>query len=258
MNKIVEMFVNWKKKTIEIVQPQEMQLEIREDGYFTINTEEVFKKEIAKQPEQLFEEEIEVLLNVEQEIRLYRSWSTALSIMIGRTADIVEIPRNLAKQIIILAQGYGLLYEGNNYTWKVIKEIRSRWLDRAKEKENNLKDPNTISRIPSTPQESIDRLAKMSTPKQKAKARGEAYIEKDIVEEVEESPIEVVREGLYSPAKEAKEREKKIRDEQIKRDSEQYKREANSKDAQPILPKCVRVIGVIEEKEKEKLKKQRK
>jgi len=256
MNKTIQIHVDWKKKTLTMIEPQNIPLEIDEAGNCIID-EEMLKAKVRTAYES-FEEDVELLLTVEQEIRLYRYLGTALSIMMGRTADVVKIDKKLAKTIILLAQEYGFLYEGNNYSWKINKDTKSRWIERAKEKEYYLQDPNTISRVPSTPQESLDRLERMSTPEQKAKARGEAYIKKDIEEEEEEVPTEVIHEQLYSPAKEAKEKEKKARDEQAKRDSEEYKRKANSKEAQPVVPKCIRVLGVIEEKEKDKPKKQKK
>ena len=251
MNKSIQINVDWKHKTVVLVQPKNMQLKIDEEGNIIIDDEMLRVKE--KQIEQLFEEEIELVLTVEQEIKLYRSWGMALSVMIGRTADIVGIDKKLAKSIIILAQQHGFLYEGNNYTWKIIKEIRSRWLSRAKEKESYLKDPNTINRIPQTPQESIDRLEKMSTLEQKAKARGEVSIKEDIKGEAsikedikEESPIEVIDENkIYSPAAKAKQVEKEARDRKIQKEKEQYLNEANSvnKYVEQSLPKCVKKIA---------------
>ena len=204
-------------------------------------------------PAELFEHALEI--TTEQLIELYKYWGSTKVILVKNTAIRLNISNREASIIKDLAFKYNLITQGHNSTWKVVDPIiQGRWIAEAIKLERGERPLNYD--MPKTPQESLDRLERMSTSEQKAKARGEAYIKKDIEEE--EVPTEVIHEQLYSPAKEAKEKEKKARDEQAKRDSEEYKRKANSKEAQPVVPKCIRVLGVIEEKEKDKPKKQKK
>lgn len=250
MSKIIEINIDWKKKVIMIVQPINLVLEVDEAGTCIINDEMLKIK--PREAYDLFEDELIELLKPEQEIQLYKCWGMALSIMLGRTADIVGIDKRLAKQIIMLAEQYGLLYQGNNYSWKIVnKDMKGRWLDKAKEKERYLKDPNTVSRVPQTPQESLDKLAKMSTPEQKAKARGEACVveESMIVKEKEESPVEVIDDNkIYSGAAQAKAEERKRWEREVKEGGEKAKAEMNKKSSS--LPACV--VDMTEEYEKKR------
>ena len=103
-------------------------------------TEEIFKAKDMTAIDQ-YEYEIAEVLSEEQRTTLYRSWGKALSIMISRTANVVGISKGLAKEIIIQGERYGILYQGNNNTWKISDPtlIRSRWVDKAKDTQKELK-----------------------------------------------------------------------------------------------------------------------
>jgi hypothetical protein len=238
MNNIIMINIDWKKKIVMLVQPKEMQLEVDEAGSVVINKEML--KAPIRTPEKMFEEELVNLLTVEQEIKLYKCWGMALSITIGHTSDRVGIDKRLAKQIIMLAEEYNLLYKGNNYSWKLTnKDIKGRWLDIAKDKESysHLGERPMNADMPKTPQESIDRLAKMSTPEQKAKARGEK-----VVEEEEESSVEIVDENkIYSPAAKEKAKQQKEWEEKVKKDKANALQEMNKN--KTVLPKCITVLS---------------
>lgn len=239
--------IDWKKKVLMIVDPINLVLEVDEAGGFSINNEMLKIKE--KETYDLFEDDLLSILSVEQEIKLYKCWGMALSVMISRTADSIGVDKRLAKQIIVLAEQYGLLYQGNNYSWKITnKDMKGRWLDKAKDKENQIKDPNTVvSRVPKTPQESLDRLAQMSTPEQKAKARGEVYIKgegmiSNTVKEEVESPVEVIDESkIYSPAAKAKAEERKRWEQDVKEGGKKAMQEMNA-GGPKNLPKCITVL----------------
>lgn len=80
-----------------------------------------------------YEYEIAEVLSEEQQTVLYRSWGSALSIMISRTANVVGIDKRLAKEIITQGERHGILYQGNNNTWKIKDSVtKTRWADKVK------------------------------------------------------------------------------------------------------------------------------
>lgn len=202
MKQPIQIHIDWKNKVLTLVFPVAKQLEVDEGGNVVITDEMLKVRE--KQPVDKFEEELVELLNTEQEIKLYRYWGNRLNrtVMVSRTANMVNIDKPLAKMIIGLAESYGLLVSGWNSTWRVpLDIIKERWVDKAKEKESYLKDPS--ENIELTPQEAVDALDKKGTEKQKAESRGESVeeyrrgksrINRESRGRVNEDPVEVVPE----------------------------------------------------------------
>ena len=129
----IELNVNWKTKTIVILRSKgNIPLDIDASGNAEI-TEEMFKAMNTKAIDR-YESEIAELLESEDQIAiLYSSWGSASSIIIGNTASVVDIDKRLAKQIIILGERYGILYQASSYVWKIKDDaIQSRWLNKAK------------------------------------------------------------------------------------------------------------------------------
>jgi len=186
-------------------------------------------------PVELFDRSLNI--TDKQRIALYTDWGKTKAIMIKDVAMNLEISRDEAIAIVNLATKYHLLTRGHNNTWKVIDNtLQERWKDVAKALERGEKGLNYD--MPSTPEESVERLNKMSTLEQKRIARGEKNI---IIKEEEESPVEVVDENkLYSPAAQAKAKEKEEWEKSVKEGGKKALQSMNS--VKQSLPKCIRVI----------------
>jgi hypothetical protein len=215
MSKRIQIHIEWKTKKVTLIEPNNVLLQGDEAGIYIID--EGMLKAKAKEPIDMFEEDLLEILTVEQEIKLYKYWGNRLNrtVMIGRTANNIGIDKPLTKKIIGMAESYGLLVSGWNSTWRVPLDIvKERWIDKAKEKEGYLKDPDEVSRASMSPNEVLAHLQTMGTEEQKAVARGEGVGSrgnKRVLREnrggSSETTVEVVpeqTEEFYSGAKEAK------------------------------------------------------
>ena len=192
-------------------------------------------KKKQKYPIELFEESLDI--TDQQRIRLYEYWGSTKVILIKNTATVLEISKREATSIIDLAFKYHLLTQGHNSTWKVIDNtVQERWIIQSNMLKKGEKPLNY--NMPQTPQESLDKLAKMSTSEQKAKARGEACVVEESMTVKEESPVEVIDDNkIYSGAAQAKTEERKRWDREVKEGGEKAKAEMNKKSSS--LPACV-------------------
>lgn len=127
--------IDIKLKVLTILRGDYGNIELKIDNSWNVEiTDDIFKVE-GMSPINIYEREIAELLSSEEELILYNRWGTSLSIMIGTTASLVGISKSLAKDIIIRGDRYGILYQANNYVWKIKDPeiVKSRWLDKAKQ-----------------------------------------------------------------------------------------------------------------------------
>ena len=68
---------------------------------------------------------LEILKNtiIKNMIHLYNNWMNGLSITVNRTADILEITKENAKEIILAAEKLGLVKSSSDGKWKVIEYV---------------------------------------------------------------------------------------------------------------------------------------
>jgi hypothetical protein len=219
-------------------------------------------KDKIKNNYDVFDEKIRKIITKEQSIKLYKAWGKALSIMLGRTADTLQVDKRTAKEVIKLAQECDLLYEGNNYSWKLIdKEIRSRLLDLAKTLEDSLENRSQNDGVP-TLQDTLDKhkkiqeewLANYTTEEEKRTARGEEgmvsttsnemlpkkKLTKNTKNVTREENI-VVGEQHYSGAAKAKQAEREAWEKKVVEDKQKALQEMN-KQSIGTLPKCVTIL----------------
>lgn len=123
---------------VKRIKGENITIQPNDEGLFELTEDMVIEERMT--PLHAFERDLNNYLSYEQQMLLFEAWGMALSIVTSTTAYLLKIDKSIAKEIIMMGMQYGVLYQGNNNTWKIKegKIVKDRWLKIAQSMKKDL------------------------------------------------------------------------------------------------------------------------